>query len=153
MFATSLSLHPTRRDPRGRVISKIQHHLVLYCSRSPTPCPTLAPPAPGPLLSLPPQTLCLLGLGFDLVRVSDASGLSKGCFKKKSLCASVCLQRSRSLLHNSWRNSVKTSSKPQIICEMQLETIFVDLSHCKHPFPLLHHTFYSCVLKPGKISS
>lgn len=36
---------------------------------------------------------------------------------------------------------------------MQLETIFVDSSHCKHPFPLLHHTLYSCVLKPGKISS
>lgn len=91
-------------------------------------------------------------MAFDLVRVSDGTGLSEGCFHK-SLCASVYLRRSSSLLHNSWRNSVKTSSKPQIICEMQLETIFVDSSHCKHPFPLLHHTLYSCVLKPGKISS
>lgn len=91
-------------------------------------------------------------MGFDLVRVSDGSGLSQGCFNK-SLCASMYLQRSSSLLHNSWRNSVKTSSKPQIICEMQLETIFVGSSHCKHPFSLLHHTLYSCVLKPGKISS
>lgn len=153
VFATSLSLHPTWRDPRGRVISKIQHHLVLYCSRSPTPVPPWHPQH-RVLFSL---SLPRLSTFWDWVLIWFVCQMPVGCLKaaskKKSLCASVCLHRSRSLLHNSWRNSVKTSSKPQIICEMQLETIFVDLSHCKHPFPLLHHTFYSCVLKPGKISS
>lgn len=112
------------KHPQGKVISKIQHHLVLHRSTSlQAAClPHLDTPQPwGPLLPFPPQR----GVGFDLVHVSDGSVLSERCLNK-SLCASVYSQRSSSLLHNSWRNSVKTSSKPQIVCEMQLETIFAD---------------------------
>lgn len=153
VFATSLSLHPTERDPGGRVISKIQHHLVLHCCRSPTRCPHLDTLSTGssPLFPSPAWDSLPFWSG-HFGSCLRWQWLSEGCFNN-SLCASVYSQRSSSLLHNSWRNSVKTSSKPQIICEMQLETIFVDSSHCKHPFPLFHHTFYSCVLKPGKISS
>lgn len=120
----------TPRHPQGTVISKIQLHLVLPCStsgqaaRTPHVPPLLGTRSTGgPLLALPPQckSSCLLERAVNWLVCQMAAR----CLNK-SLCASVYLQRSSSLLHNSWRNSVKTSSKPQIICEMQLETIFAD---------------------------